>query len=131
MRATLAHLAALALAAFSLAACGGGGGNDDTQRAVEQVNAGTAPFFLREFVVKSGPVRSCHIAPRPDREGEMLLAVVGESDDWLQGTIDLDAPLAGHDITTGGNLDPQTLAMLRSEGETCSVSPEDGTVSLD
>jgi hypothetical protein len=126
----MARIAALAAAASVLAACGGSK-TSDTQRAVEQVNAGTAPFFLREFVVKSGPIRSCHIAPRPDREGEMLLAVVGESDDWLQGTIDLDAPLAGHDITTGGNLDPQTLAMLRSEGETCSVSPEDGTVSLD
>ena len=124
------RIAALAAAASVLAACGGSK-TSDTQRAVEQVNGGTAPFFLREFVVKSGPVRSCHIAPRPDREGEMLLAVIGESNDWLQGTIDLDAPLAGHDITTGGNLDPQTLAMLRSEGETCSVSPEDGTVSLD
>ena len=124
------RIAALAAAASVLAACGGSK-TSDTQRAVEQVNGGTAPFFLREFVVKSGPVRSCHIAPRPDREGEMLLAVVGQSNDWLQGTIDLDAPLAGHDITTGGNLDPQTLAMLRSEGETCSVSREDGTVSLD
>jgi hypothetical protein len=126
----MVRIAALAAAASVLAACGGSK-TSDSQRAVEQVNAGTAPFFLREFVVKSGPVRSCHIAPRPDREGEMLLAVIGDSNDWLQGTIDLDAPLAGHDITTGGNLDPQTLAMLRSEGETCSVSPEDGTVSLD
>jgi len=126
----MVRIAALAAAASVLAACGGSK-TSDTQRAVEQVNAGTAPFFLHEFVEKSGPVASCHIAPRPDREGEMLLAVVGESNDWLQGTIDLDAPLAGHDITTGGNLDPQTLAMLRSEGETCAVSPDDGTVSLD
>jgi hypothetical protein len=126
----MVRIAALAAAASVLAACGSSK-TSDTQRAVEQVNAGTAPFFLQEFVVKSGPIRSCHISPRPEREGEMLLAVVGESNDWLQGTIDLDAPLAGHDITTGGNLDPQTLAMLRSEGETCSVSAEDGTVSLD
>ena len=124
------RIVALAAAASVLAACGGSK-TSDTQRAVEQVNAGTAPFFLRDFVEESGPVASCHIAPRPDREGEMLLAVITESNDWLQGTIDLDAPLLGSDITTGGNLDAETLAMLRSQGEPCAVSPEDGTVSLD
>ena len=124
------RIAVLATAVLVLTACGGSK-TSDAQRAVEQVNAGTAPFFLQEFVEKSGPVASCHIAPRPNREGEMMLAVITESNDWLQGTIDLDRPLLGHDITTGGNLDPQTLAMLRSEGEICSVSPEDGTVSLD
>ena len=60
----------------------------------------------------------------------MLLAVVTKSRHWLQGTIDLDTPLLGHDITRGGNLDAQTLAMLEAEGEPCAVSPEDGTVSL-
>jgi hypothetical protein len=119
------------LATFSLAACGGdGGGRDDAQRAVEQVNAGTAPAFVQEFVEASGPIASCHIAPRPEREGEMLLAVVAKSNDWLQGTIDLDTPLLGHDITTGRNLDAQTLSMLEAEGEPCTVSTEDGTVSL-
>jgi hypothetical protein len=124
------RIAVLAAAAAVLAACGGTR-TSDSQRAVEQVNAGTAPFFLQEFVEESGPVASCHIAPRRDREGEMLLAVITESNDWLQGTIDLDAPLLGHDITTGGNLDRATLARLRSQGEPCAVSPEDGTVSLD
>ena len=124
------RIAVLAAAAAVLAACGGSE-TSDSQRAVEQVNAGTAPFFLQEFVQESGPVASCHIAPRPDREGEMLLAVITESNDWLQGTIDLDTPLLGSDITTGGNLDAETLAMLRSQGEPCAVSPEDGTVSLD
>ena len=120
----------LAAAVSLLAACGGSE-TSDSQRAVDQVNAGTAPFFLQEFVEESGPVASCHIAPRPDREGELLLAVITKSDDWLQGTIDLDTPLLGSDITTGGNLDAETLAMLRSQGEPCAVSPEDGTVSLD
>jgi len=123
------RVAGLAAAAAVLAACGGTK-TSDSQRAVEQVNAGTAPFFLREFVAESGAVASCHIAPRPDREGEMLLAVITKSDDWLQGTIDLDTPLLGEDITTGGNLDAKTLATLRS-GDPCSVSPEDGTVSLE
>jgi len=58
---------------------------DDAQRAVEQVNAGTAPFFVQEFVQESGPVASCQIAPRPEREREMLLAVVTKSNYWLQG----------------------------------------------
>jgi len=124
------RIAALAAAATLLAACGGTK-TSDSQRAVEQVNAGTAPFFLQEFVEKSGPIASCHIAPRPDREGEMLLAVITKSNDWLQGTIDLDTPLLGSDITTGGNLDAETIATLRSQGEPCAVSPEDGTVSLD
>ena len=124
------RVAVLAAAAAVLAACGGSE-TSDSQRAVEQVNAGTAPFFLQEFVQKSGPVASCHIAPRPEREGEMLLAVITKSNDWLQGTIELDTPLLGSDITTGGNLDAETLAMLRSQGEPCAVSPEDGTVSLD
>ena len=61
----------------------------------------------------------------------MLLAVITESNDWLQGTIDLDTPLLGHDITTGGNLDAETLATLKAQGEPCAVSPEDGTISLD
>jgi len=124
------RIAVLTAAASVLAACGGDK-TSDSQRAVEQGNAGTAPLFLQEFVEKSGPVASCHIAPRPDREGEMLLAVITESKDWLQGTIELDTPLLGHDITTGGNLDPKTLATLKSQGDTCAVSPEDGTVSLD
>ena len=124
------RIVALTAAASVLAACGGSK-TSDTQRAVEQVNAGTAPFFLQDFVEESGPVASCHIAPRPDREGEMLIAVITKSNDWLQGTIDLDTPLLGSDITTGGNLDAETLAMLRSQGEPCAVSPEDGTVSLD
>jgi len=124
------RIAVLAAAVAVLAACGGSE-TSDSQRAVEQVNAGTAPFFLQEFVQKSGPVASCHIAPRPEREGEMLLAVITKSNDWLQGTIELDTPLLGSDITTGGNLDAETLAMLRSQGEPCAVSPEDGTVSLD
>jgi hypothetical protein len=123
------RLVGLASAAAVLAACGGTR-TSDSQRAVEQVNAGTAPFFLREFVEESGPVASCHITPRPGREGEMLLAVITKSNDWLQGTIDLAAPLLGEDITTGGNLDAKTLAALRS-GDPCSVSPENGTVSLD
>ena len=94
------RIAVLAAAATVLAACGGSK-TSDSQRAVDQVNAGTAPFFLQEFVEESGPVASCLIAPRPEREGEMLLAVITESNDWLQGTIDLDTPLLGHDITTG------------------------------
>ena len=124
------RVAVLGAAAAVLAACGGTK-TSDSQRAVEQVNSGTAPFFLREFVEESGPVASCHIAPRPDREGEMLLAVITKSNDWLQGTIDLDTPLLGEDITTGGNLDAKTLATLRSQGDPCAVSPEDGTVSLE
>jgi hypothetical protein len=131
MRAALAHLAALPVAACSLAACGGGGGADDSQHAVEQVNAGTAPFFLRQFVQESGPVASCHIAPRPEREGEMLLVVTTKSRYWLQGTIDLDAPLLGQDITTGRGLDAETLSTVKSEGDPCTVSPADGSVSLD
>ena len=123
------RVAVLAAAASLLAACGGGK-TSDSQRAVEQVNAGTAPFFLQEFVEKSGPVASCHIAPRPNREGEMMLAVITEPNDWLQGTIDLDRPLLGHDITTGGNLDAETLATLKSQGDPCTVSPDYGTVSL-
>jgi hypothetical protein len=124
------RIAVLTAAASVLAACGGDK-TSDSQRAVEQVNAGTAPFFLQEFVEKSGPVASCHIAPRPDREGEMMLAVITESNDWLQGTIDVDRPLLGHDITTGGNLDPESLATLTAQGDRCVVSPEYGTVSLD
>jgi hypothetical protein len=124
------RIAVLVAGAAVLAACGGTK-TSDSQRAVEQVNAGTAPFFLREFVEESGPVASCHIAPRPEREGEMLLAVITRSNDWLQGTIELDTPLLGSDITTGGNLDAETVAMLTSEGDPCRVSPEDGTVSLD
>ncbi|MFL6012992.1 MAG: hypothetical protein ACJ74P_01625 [Gaiellaceae bacterium] len=130
MRATIAQVAALALAAVSLAACGGGGRNDDARRAVEQVNGGTAPFFVREFVDESGPVASCYIAPRPEREGEMLLVVTTKSSYWLQGTIDLDTPLLGQDITTGRNLDAETLSMLESDGDPCTVSAEDGTVAL-
>ena len=125
------RIAALAGAASMLAACGGGSKASDSQRAVDQVNAGTASFFLQEFVEKSGPVASCHIAPREGREGERLLVVITESKDWLQGTIDLDTPLLGADITTGGNLDAKTVATLKSEGDACAVSPEDGTVSLD
>ena len=124
------RIAVLAAAAAVLAACGGTR-TSDSQRAVEQVNAGTAPFFLQEFVEESGPVASCHIAPRPDREGEMLLAVITESNDWLQGTIDLDAPLLGHDITTGGNLDPKTIAAVKAQGDPCAVSTKDGTISLE
>ncbi len=124
------RFAVLAAAATVLAACGGSK-TSDSQRAVEQVNAGTAPFFLQEFVQESGPVASCHIAPRPDREGEMLLAVITESNDWLQGTIDLDTPLLGHDITTGGNLDAETIAAVKAHGEPCAVSAKDGTISLE
>jgi len=130
MRTTLVRLALLTVVALPLAACGGGGGGDDARRAVEQVNAGTAPFFVQEFVQESGPVASCHIAPRPEREGEMLLAVVTRSNYWLQGTIDLDTPLRGEDISTGRHLDPNTLSKLETEGAPCAVSPEDGTVSL-
>ena len=130
MRATQAHLAALAVAAFLLAACGGGDGTDDTQRAVEQVNAGTAPFFVREFVEESGPVASCYIAPRPEREGEMLLVVTTKSRYWLQGTIDPDTPLVGQDITTGRNLDAETRSRIESDGQPCTVSAADGSVAL-
>jgi hypothetical protein len=131
MRAALAHLAALSVVALPLTACGGNAGTDDAQRGIEQVNAGTAPFWVREFVQESGPVASCYVAPRPDREGEMLLVVITKSGDWLQGTIDLNAPLLGDDITTGRHLDSQTLSMLESDGEACTVSPDDGSVSLD
>jgi hypothetical protein len=131
MRSKPGSLALLAVAALALAACGGGDGRSDAERAVEQVNAGTAPFFVREFMEESVPVASCHIAPRPEREGEMLLAVITESEDWLQGTVDLDAPLVGQDITTGGHLDPQTLSMLETQGVRCAVSPKYGTVALD
>ena len=124
------RVAALAAAACVLAGCGGSK-TSDSQRAVEQVNAGTAPVFLHEFVKESGPVASCHIAPRPEREGEMLLAVITESNDWLQGTIALDTPLLGHDITTGADLDPKTIAALKAQGDPCAVSTENGTISLE
>ena len=61
----------------------------------------------------------------------MLLAVVTESDHWLQATVEPKQPVIGQDITTGGALDPQTLAALKAHGETCAVSRKYGTVSLD
>jgi hypothetical protein len=117
------------VATVSLAACGGGGGNDDTQRAIEQANSGTAPFFVREFLQESGPVAACYIAPRPERKGEMLLVVLTKTKYWLQGTIDLDTPLLGEDITTGRHLDAQTLSRLKSDGDPCTVSAHDGSVA--
>jgi len=126
----LVSVALLAAAAVSLAACGGNGGGHDAQRAVDQINAGTAPSHVREFVERYGPVKSCHIAPRPEREDEMLLAVITKSEDWLMATIDPEQPVIGQDITTGGQLDPQALSTLRSEGDDCVVSLDYGTISL-
>jgi hypothetical protein len=38
--------------------------------------------------------------------------------------------VVGQDISTGRDLDPQTLSTLKSEGDDCVVSLDYGTVSL-
>jgi hypothetical protein len=121
-------MAVLAVSAPALAACGGE--NDEAQRAVTSVNAGSAPILLREFVEQRGKVTSCRLAPRPGYPGQMLLTVFTESRFWLQATIDPDQTLLGEDVTIGGNFDPTTAAELRSRGEACRISPADGSLSL-
>src|SRR5262249_29644287 len=131
MRAALLRLALLAVSAPALAACGEDEKPGDAQRAVEQVNAGTAPEFLREFVEEHGPVTTCRLAPRAGRDDELLLTLFTESDDWLQATIHVEQPVAGQDITTGGGLEPDRVAELKSQGDACIVDRGYGTLALE
>jgi hypothetical protein len=132
MRDALLRLALLAVAAPALAACGEEktSKTSDAQRAVEQVNGGTAPEYLREFVEKNGAATTCRLAPRPGREGELLLTLLTDSDDWLQATVHVEQPVLGQDITTGGGMEPARVAELKTQGETCVVDRAYGTLAL-
>jgi len=120
-------MAVLVASAPALAACGGG--DDLAQRAVDRVNAGSAPILLRELVVQRGDVSSCRVHPRPDRPGAMLLTVITESGIGLEATIDPDETLRLEDMTTR-SFDQDASAELRSVGTACSVSRADGSVAL-
>jgi hypothetical protein len=116
----------LAASAPALAACGGE--DDFAQRAVDRVNAGSAPILLRELL-QEAEVSSCRVHPRADRPGEMLLTVITDSGIGLEATIDPDETLRLEDVTTRG-FDRGTAAELRSRGKACRVSPADGSVAL-
>jgi hypothetical protein len=131
MRAALLRLALLAVSAPALAACGADEKTSDTQRAVAQVNAGTAPEYLREFVEAHGPLTTCRVAPRAGRDGELLLTLLTESDDWLEATVHVEQPVLGQDITTGGGMEPARVAELKTQGDACAVDREYGTLALD
>ena len=117
----------LVASAPALAACGGE--DDLAQRAVDRVNAGSAPILLRELVLERGRVSTCRVHRRPDRRGELLLTVVTESGIGLEATIDPDETLRLEDMTTRG-FDREAAAELRSLGKACSVSAADGSVAL-
>ena len=132
MRSALLRLALLAVSAPALAACDSGEQKtSDAQRAVEQVNGGTAPEYLREFIDKNGTVTTCRLAPRPGREGELLLTLFTDSDDWLQATVHVEEPVLGQDITTGGGMEPPRVAALKAQGQACAVDRAYGTLSLE
>ena len=131
MRTALLRLALLAVSAPALAACGADEKTSDTQRAVEQVNAGTAPEYLREFIYTNGSIATCRLVPRPGREGELLLTLLSDSDDWLQATVHVEQPVVGQDITTGGGMEPARIAELKTQGDGCAVDREYGTLSLE
>jgi len=129
LRSSILRILLLAVSAPVLAACGGK--NDDAKRAVSSFNRGDAPARALEFMAKSGPVSSCRIAPQPQRSDQLLLTMITKNGSWLQATIDPDATLPSHDVTTGGGFDPRTEAEYRTRGDACKVSPADGSVSLE
>ena len=97
---------------------------------MDSFNGGDATFRLREFIETRGAISSCRIATRPGRP-DLLLTVISKTGGWLQATIDPNQTVASHDVTVGGNFDPQTEAEYRSRGEACTVSADTGSVSLE
>jgi hypothetical protein len=117
----------LVASAPALAACGSE--DDLAQRAVDRVNAGSAPILLRELVQPPEMVSACRVHPRPGRPGELLLTVVTDSGTGLEATIDPDETLRIEDVTQRG-FDRQAVAALRSGGKACTVSSVDGSLAL-